>query len=84
MDVVVSANGTAFKSAEFKMFADRNKFWLFYIAPYYPSSKGQAERIVQSTKEALRNWGKGYWHEADAISSTSTHNATFQHQKIAS
>lgn len=52
---VVSDNGTNFASKEFKSFLQTVgvKFHKF-VAPYHPSSNGQAERSVQTVKNALR------------------------------
>ncbi|RXN22450.1 Transposon Ty3-I Gag-Pol poly [Labeo rohita] len=60
-DVIVSDNGTAFTSSEFQEFADRNGIRHVTTAPYHPSSNGQAERMVQTTKEALSRITKGEW-----------------------
>ncbi|KAJ8867525.1 hypothetical protein PR048_031327 [Dryococelus australis] len=38
----------------FRTFASNNGIRLVTIAPYHPSSNGQAERIVQTTKEMLQ------------------------------
>lgn len=45
-DVVVSNNGTAFSSGDFKDFLRRNGIRQVLVAPYHPSSNGQAERMV--------------------------------------
>ncbi|XP_042142738.1 uncharacterized protein K02A2.6-like [Ixodes scapularis] len=50
-DVIVSYNGTAFVSAEFREFTSRNQIRHVAVAPYHPSSNGQAERMVRETKE---------------------------------
>ncbi|RXN06429.1 Transposon Tf2-11 poly [Labeo rohita] len=48
-------------SSEFQEFADRNGIRHVTTAPYHPSSNGQAERMVQTTKEALSRITKGEW-----------------------
>ncbi|KAG8191123.1 hypothetical protein JTE90_010047 [Oedothorax gibbosus] len=53
-DSIVSDNQTTFTSLEFREFAERNQIRLIRVAPYHPSSNGQAERMVQTTKEALK------------------------------
>lgn len=60
-DVIVSDNGTAFTSAEFKGFTKNNGIRHVTVAPYHPSSNGQAERMVQTTKEALGRILNGDW-----------------------
>lgn len=58
-DVIVSDNGTAFVSTEFTEFANRNQIRHVAVAPYHPSSNGQAERMVRETKEALTHMDSG-------------------------
>lgn len=53
-DSIVSDNQTTFTSMELKEFAERNQIRLIRVAPYHPSSNGQAERMVQTSKEALK------------------------------
>lgn len=52
-DIVVSDNGPQFISSEFENFLKSNTIRHVLIAPYHPSSNGQAERMVQTTKDAL-------------------------------
>lgn len=53
-DVCVSDNGTAFTSTDFRGFLKRNGIRQALVAPYHPSSNGQAERMVQNVKAALK------------------------------
>lgn len=55
---IVSDNGTNFTSAEFETFW-RTVGVKFHklIAPYHPSTNGQAERNVQTVKDALKSMG---------------------------
>ncbi|XP_011883987.1 PREDICTED: uncharacterized protein K02A2.6-like [Vollenhovia emeryi] len=52
---IVSDNGPQFTSMEFKLFLQKSgvKFHKF-IAPYHPASNGQAERYVQTVKNAMK------------------------------
>ena len=52
-EMVVSDNGSAFTSAEYQTFVKRNGIRHVRSAPYHPSSNGQAERVVQTFKEAI-------------------------------
>lgn len=52
-DEVVSDNGTGFKSQEIRQFYEVNGIKDYHVAPYHPSSNGQAERMVQTTKRDL-------------------------------
>eukprot|EP00731_Ephydatia_muelleri_P015649 Em0009g73a len=52
-EIVVSDNGSAFTSAENQTFVKRNGIRHVRSAPYHPSSNGQAERVVQTFKEAI-------------------------------
>ncbi|XP_058445441.1 uncharacterized protein K02A2.6-like [Malaya genurostris] len=55
---VVSDNGPQFAAAEFKDFL-RKSGVIFHkqSAPYHPATNGQAERYVQTTKDALKAMG---------------------------
>ena len=58
-DKVVSDNGTSFSSREFKEFMDNNGIVHTRVAPYHPSSNGQAERAVQIVKRGIQNQTDG-------------------------
>lgn len=61
-DVVVSDNGPAFVSEEFKAFLRRNGVRQVLVPPYHPASKGAAERAVQTIKQKLKKAGSGDLH----------------------
>lgn len=50
---IVSDNGRQFVSAVFEKYLEENSICHRTIAPYHPSSNGQAERFVQTVKKAL-------------------------------
>ncbi|KRZ70493.1 Uncharacterized protein T10_6564 [Trichinella papuae] len=60
---LVTDNGTAFKSAKFLGFLKSNSVHHVTTALFHSSSNGQAERAVQSTKEALKRRSTGSWSE---------------------
>uniref|UniRef100_A0A6B0V6W4 Putative transposon ty3-g gag-pol polyprotein n=1 Tax=Ixodes ricinus TaxID=34613 RepID=A0A6B0V6W4_IXORI len=60
-DVLVSDNGTAFTSGDFKEFLRRNGIRQVLPAPYHPSSNAQAERMVQEIKKSPKKIIRGDW-----------------------
>ncbi|XP_054832355.1 uncharacterized protein K02A2.6-like [Eublepharis macularius] len=60
-DTVVSDNGTQFTSAEFRQFLANNGIRQVTSAPFHPSTNGQAERMVRTTKDSLRRISQGDW-----------------------
>ncbi|KFD51889.1 hypothetical protein M513_07218 [Trichuris suis] len=60
-DVLVSDNGTAFDSGNFRQFCTANRIRFLRVAPYHPSSNGLVERVVQTTKQALRAMASDKW-----------------------
>lgn len=60
-DIVVSNNGPQLTSTLFEMFLAGHGIRHALIAPFHPSSNGQVERTVCSTKEALAKMGPEDW-----------------------
>lgn len=60
-DQIVSDNSTPFTAAEFNDFCRSRGIRHIRLAPYHPSTNGEAERFVQKFKSAIR--------KADATSS---------------
>ena len=56
---VVSDNGPAFKSEEFKEFLRKNCVRHSMTSPYHPASNGLAERAVQTLKSGLKKMRDG-------------------------
>lgn len=52
-DLIISDNGTAFKSEEIQEFYKKNAIQYRTTALFHPSSNGQAERVVQFVKKSL-------------------------------
>ncbi|XP_029141795.1 uncharacterized protein K02A2.6-like [Protobothrops mucrosquamatus] len=61
-DVLVSDNRPQFTSSEFQAFLQANLIWHATSAPFHPASNGQAERMVRTTKDALKRLTHGSWH----------------------
>ncbi|XP_003368892.1 putative integrase core domain protein [Trichinella spiralis] len=53
-NTIMSDNAAQFVSVEFQQFLKRGAIRHIRIAPFHPASNGQAERMVRTTKEALR------------------------------
>lgn len=60
-ETIVSDNDTSFKSEMMEKFYKLNGIKFIFIAPYHPSSNGQAERAVQTTKQSLEILKEGDW-----------------------
>ncbi|KMQ89659.1 hypothetical protein RF55_10687 [Lasius niger] len=62
---IVSENGTQFTATEFKDFLQTNGVKYHKLtALYHPSTNGQAERYLQTVKDALKitnAWTNGFW-----------------------
>ncbi|XP_054272675.1 uncharacterized protein K02A2.6-like [Macrosteles quadrilineatus] len=72
-DTIVSDNGSAFTSQEFRSFNESNGIRHVVVASYHPSSNGQAERMVQTTKNSLRRILQGDWQKRFAQFLISSH-----------
>ena len=57
--VLATDNGTCFTSSDFSKFTSRNGIKHLCIAPYHPSSSGQAERAVQTFKLGMKKQSAG-------------------------
>ena len=57
--VLVTDNETCFTSSDFSEFTSRNGIGYLRIAPYHPSSNGQAERAVQTFKLGIKKQSAG-------------------------
>ena len=53
-EMLVSDNGSAFTSIRFQTFVEKHGIQHVRSAPYHSSSNGQAERVVQTFKEAIQ------------------------------
>lgn len=58
-DVIVPDNGSSFTSVEFSKFSENNLINHIFSAPFHPSSNGQVERMVRTTKEYLKKIPNG-------------------------
>ncbi|XP_062700183.1 uncharacterized protein K02A2.6-like [Aedes albopictus] len=58
-ELLVTDNGTQFKSAEFSQFCSENGVRHITTAPFHPQSNGQAERFVDTFKRAVRKIQEG-------------------------
>ena len=66
-DQIVSDNGSQFTSETFRKFVNANGIKHATGAPYHPSTNGQAERLVQSFKKAVKadKSGRTLQHKLD-------------------
>uniref|UniRef100_A0A5S6Q373 RNA-directed DNA polymerase n=1 Tax=Trichuris muris TaxID=70415 RepID=A0A5S6Q373_TRIMR len=62
-DSIVSDNGPQFTSDEFQRFCKDNLITPIRVSPYHASSNGQAERMVQTTKDSLAKMLHGSWEK---------------------
>ena len=58
-ELILSDNGTAFTSDEFKEFVRKNGIRHRTSAPYHPATNGLTERAVQVVKTGLRKNTEG-------------------------
>lgn len=61
--IIVNDNAANLTSREILMFYEKNGIKMLPIAPYNPQANGQAERMVQTTKTALKKFKKGDWDQ---------------------
>jgi hypothetical protein len=61
-DIVVSDNATSFVSKDFKTFLERNGIRHILSSPYHAATNGQAERMVQTVKQAIRRSQVSDWN----------------------
>ncbi len=64
---IVTDNGPAFTSREFEEFLVQNGIRYTLSPPYHPSNNGQAERYVQTVKNALK---KQFWEAGPVTEDT--------------
>ena len=62
-ELLVSDNGTAFTSEEFRVFLTVNGIRYARVSPYHPASNGLAERAVQTFKQGMRKCNVGTLEE---------------------
>ncbi|KFD51197.1 hypothetical protein M513_07961 [Trichuris suis] len=60
-DSILSDNGPQFASVEFQRFCEDNLIRPIRVSPHHASSNGQAERMVQTTKNCLKKMIHGTW-----------------------
>ncbi|KRZ00007.1 Uncharacterized protein T11_5724, partial [Trichinella zimbabwensis] len=60
-DIIVSDNGTQFTSQVFQEYLNKGGIKHITSAPFHPSSNGQAERMVRTTKESLKKMAHRDW-----------------------
>ncbi|XP_039200408.1 uncharacterized protein K02A2.6-like [Crotalus tigris] len=66
-DILVSDNGPQFTSSEFQAFLQANMIRHATSAPFHPASNGQTERMVCTTKDALKRLTHRSWHHRIAV-----------------
>ncbi|KRZ81567.1 Uncharacterized protein T08_2084 [Trichinella sp. T8] len=60
-DIIVSDNGTQFTSHTFQEYLNKGGIRHITSAPFHPSSNGQAERMVRTTKEFIKKMTQRDW-----------------------
>ena len=58
-EMIVSDNGSVFTGGEFKVFMQRNGIRHVTSAPYFPSTNGLVERVVQTFKQDMKKQERG-------------------------